>query len=118
MAGKSKLKVFWRLPSKDEVPSGGTLFLHEQDGKWQVRHGPELENLHVVLGCGFDARLRRAIAHASQPWLSVSFGEPHDRTVSCYCKIADLQEVLNRMEEKIRETRVKDRMTVIDLEAV
>lgn len=118
MARKDGVTVFWRLPAKDEVPAGMQLFMDEKDGKWTVRHGPELASVQLSLGCGHDARLRRAIAHASQAWLSVSFGEPHDRTASCWCKISDLQEVLTRMDTFVRGVKgIKDRLTVIDVEA-
>jgi hypothetical protein len=117
MARKSDLTVFRRLPKKDEAPAGMQLFMHEQDGDWTVGHGPRLSSVQLVLGCGSDARLHKAASHASQPWLSVSFGEPHDRTVSCWCKVSDLQEVLTRMDRHIRSTGTKDMLAVIDVEA-
>lgn len=118
MAERNDVVVFWRLPAKDEVPTGMKVFMDEQDGEWTVRHGPELTAVRLVLGCGNDGRLGRAASHASQPWLSVSFGEPHDRTVSCWCKISDVQEVLTRMDKFVRSVRgIKDRLTVIDVEA-
>ena len=120
MARKGNLRVFRRLPGKDEVPAGMELFMREEDGEWTVRHGPALDPvqpLQLVLGCGSDARLHKAAAHASQPWLSVSFGEPHDRTVLCWCKVSDLQEVLTRMDRHIRSTGTKDMLAVIDVEA-
>jgi hypothetical protein len=115
---KNDVVVFWRMPVKDEVPTGTKLFIDEQNGEWTVKHGPELTAVQLVLGCGHDTRLRKAVTLASKPWLSVSFGEPYDQTVSCWCKISDLQEVLTSMDKFIRSVRgIKDRLTVIDVEA-
>lgn len=120
MARKVNLRVFRRLPAKDEVPAGMELFMGEEDGEWTIRRGPALDPvqpLQLTLGCASDFRLGKAAELASQSWISVSFGEPHDRTVLCWCKVCDLQEVLTRMDRYLRSGRTKDRLAVIDVEA-